>query len=201
VLGRSDDDHREFEKEATPLEQSAARPARGFTDVGDAVAGVLRAAEEAAEKIRAEARTQAGEILERSKGDAATRVDDLTREAERARREADEYARDIRQAVDSYGTQQRREAEEEARGILADAEEQARATREAAQEMALQIEGDARRRQERLREDVRSLEERRQRIVESLRDMAAQLNDLFPELEPTSRENEMLDALEVERRS
>jgi hypothetical protein len=201
VLGRSDDDHREFEGEATPLEESAARPAQGFTDVGDAVAGVLRAAEEAAERIRAEARTQAREIVERSKGDAATRVDDLTREAQRAHREADEYARDIRQAVDSYGTQQRREAEEEARGILADAEEQARATREAAQEMALQIEGDARRRQERVREDVRSLEERRQRIVESLRDMAAQLNDLFPELEPSTRESEMLDALDVERRS
>lgn len=198
--GRSDDAHREFEEEVTPLEQSAA-PAQGFTDVGDAVAGVLRAAEEAAEKIRAEAQTQAREIVERSKGDAATRIDELTRGAERTRREAEEYARDIRQAVDSYGTQQRREAEEEARGILADAEEQARATREAAQEMALQIEGDARRHQDRLREDARSLEERRRRVVESLRDMAAQLNDLFPELEPSARENELLDALEVERRS
>jgi vacuolar-type H+-ATPase subunit H len=200
VLGRSDDANREFEEEATPLGQSGA-PARGYTDVGDAVAGVLRAAEEAAEKIKAEAQTQAGEIVERAKGDASTRVDELTREAERTRREAEDYARDIRQAVDSYGTQQRRESEEEARGILADAEEQARATREAAQEIALQIEGDARRRQERLREEVRSLEERRQRVVESLREMAAQLNDLFPELEPRARENEMLDALEVERRS
>jgi colicin import membrane protein len=200
VLGRSDDASREFEDEATPLEQPAA-PAPGYTDVGDAVAGVLRAAQEAAEKIKAEARTQAQEIVERAEGDASTRVDELTREAERTRRDAEEYARDIRQAVDSYGTQQRREAEEEARGILADGEEQARATREAAQEMALQIEGDARRRQERLREEVRSLEERRQRVVESLRDMAAQLNDLFPELEPSARESEMLDALEVERRS
>jgi vacuolar-type H+-ATPase subunit E/Vma4 len=200
VLGRSDDASREFEEDATPLEPSAG-PARGYTDVGDAVAGVLRAAEEAAERLKAEARTQAQEIVERAKGDASTRVDELTREAERTRRDAEDYARDIRQAVDSYGTQQRREAEEEARGILADGEEQARATREAAQEMALQIEGDARRRQERLREEVRSLEERRQRVVESLRDMAAQLNDLFPELEPSAREGEMLDALEVERRS
>ena len=194
MLGRSDD---AFEEEATPLEQSA--PARGYTDVGDAVAGVLRAAEEAAEKIKSEAHTQAQEIVERAKGDASTRVDELTREAERTRHDAEDYARDIRQAVDTYGTQQRREAEEEARGILGDAEEQARATREAAQEMALQIEGDARRRQERLREDVRSLEERRQRVIESLRDMASQLNDLFPELEPSPRETEMLDALEVER--
>ena len=200
MLGRSDDSQREFEEEVTPLEQSAA-PVREYTDVGDAVAGVLRAAEDAAEKIRVEAQTQAREIVERSKGDAATRVDELTREAERTRHDAEDYARDIRQAVDSYGTQQRREAEEEARGILADAEEQARATREAAQEMALQIEGDARRRQERLRDEVRSLDERRQRVVEGLREMAAQLNELFPELEPGAREAEMLDALEVERRT
>lgn len=200
MLGRSDDSQRESEEEVTPLEQSAA-PAREYTDVGDAVAGVLRAAEDAAEKIRVKAQTQAREIVERSSGDAATRVDELTREAERTRHDAEEYARDIRQAVDSYGTQQRREAEEESRRILADAEEQARATREAAQEMALQIEGDARRRQERLREEVRSLEERRQRVIESLREMAAQLNELFPELEPSPREGEMLDALEVERRS
>ena len=199
MLGRSHDSQREFEEEVTPLEQSAA-PAREYTDVGDAVAGVLRAAEDAAEKIRTEAQTQAREIVERSGGDAATRVDELTREAERTRQDAEEYARDIRQAVDSYGTQQRREAEEESRRILADAEEQARATREAAQEMALQIEGDARRRQERLREEVRSLEERRQRVVEGLREMTAQLNELFPEL-GSARETEMLDALEVERRT
>ena len=111
MLGRSDDANREFEKEVTPLGQSAAA-ARGYTDVGDAVAGVLRAAEEAAERIKAEALTQAQEIVDGAKGDASTRVDELTRDAERTRREAEEYARDIRQAVDSYGTQQRREAEE-----------------------------------------------------------------------------------------
>jgi len=38
-------------------------------------------------------------------------------------------------------------------------------------------------------------------VIESLREMAAQLNELFPELEPSPRETEMLDALEVERRS
>ena len=79
------------------------------------------------------------------------------------RAEADDYARDIRVAVDSYGTQARREAEEEARKLLADAEEQARATREAAQEMANQIEEGERRRHESLVLEVKSLEERRQR--------------------------------------
>ena len=37
-------------------------------------------------------------------------------------------------------------------------------------------------------------------MVEGLREMTAQLNELFPEL-GSARETEMLDALEVERRT
>ena len=66
------------------------------------------------------------------------RVEELTREAGRTREEAENYAHDIRTAVDSYGTQARREAEEEARKILADAEEQAR--RLAVEELEVQTE-------------------------------------------------------------
>lgn len=172
-----------------------------YADIGDAVAGVLRAAEEAADRIRSEAKTQAREIVERARDDASARIAELTREAERTRGDAEDYARDIRVAVESYGTQQRRDAEEEARLILGDAEEQARATREAAQEMALQIEGEARRRHELLKEENRSLEERRGRVLHDLREMAAQLDDLISELDPTARESQLLDALEVERRS
>jgi F0F1-type ATP synthase membrane subunit b/b' len=199
VLGRSDDTERGVE-EVTPFAQPLQQ-ATASTDVGEAVAGVLRAAEDAAERIRAEAQTQAREIVDRAHGEATARIEELSREAERTRIDADDYARDIRAAVDGYGTQQRREAEEEARQILADAEEQARATREAAQDMARQIEGEARVRHERLREDIRSLEERRTRIVHDLREMAAQIDDLIPELDPVARETEILDALEVERRS
>jgi chromosome segregation ATPase len=198
VLGRSSDDS---EEKVTPLSQQPAQ-AKGYTDVGEAVAGVLRAAEEAAEKIRAEARTQAIEIVEAARGDATTRIDELTHEAERTRHDAEEYANDIRQAVESYGSQQRREAEGEARRILADAEEQARATREAAQAMAGQIEGEARLRHERLRDEIRSLEERRQRVLVGLRELAAELNELFPELAPGRQDDpELLDALHVERPS
>jgi hypothetical protein len=175
---------------------------RGYDDVGDAVAGVLRAAVEAAEKIRGEARTQAIEIVERAQGEAATRISELTREAERTRSDADDYAHDIRAAVDGYGTQQRREAEEDARQILADAQEQARATREAAQEMAHQIQGEAQHRHESLRDEIRALEERRSRIHDELRDLAAQLDDLLPGREPSpAREPDLLEALEVDPRS
>jgi len=183
-------------EQAMPSGQS-----RDYGDVGDAVAGVLRAAEEAAEKIRSEAHTQALDVVERAQGEAATRIAELTREAERTRSDADDYARDIRAAVDGYGTQRRRESDEEARQILADAQEQARATREAAQEMAQQIEGDARTRTERHREEVRSLEERRSRVLDDLRDLAVQLQDLVPELHGARPERELLEALEADRRS
>ena len=189
------------EEKVTPLSQQPAQ-AKGHTDVGEAVAGVLRAAEEAAEKIRAEARTQAVEIVEAARGDATARIEDLTREAERTRHDADEYANDIRQAVESYGSQQRREADDNARQILAQAEQQARATREAAQEMAGQIEGEARLRNQGLRDEIRSLEERRERVLVGLRELAAELNGLFPELAARRQDDaELLDALHVERPS
>ena len=196
--GRSFDDS---EEKVTPLSQQPAQ-AKGYTDVGEAVAGVLRAAEEAAEKIRSEARAQAIEIVEAARGDATARIEELTREAERTRHDADDYANDIRQAVESYGSRQRREADEEARKILAQAEGQARATREAAQEMAGQIEREARLRSDRLRVEIRSLEERRERVLVGLRELAAELNELFPELAPGRQDDpELLDALHVERPS
>jgi hypothetical protein len=198
VQGRSFDDS---EEKVTPLAQQPAQ-AKGYTDVGEAVAGVLRAAEEAAEKIRAEARAQAIEIVEAARGDATARIEELTREAERTRHDAEDYANDIRQAVESYGSQQRREADEEARRILAQAEQQARATREAAQQMAGKIEGDARLRNDSLRDEIRSLEDRRERVLIGLRELAAELNELFPELTAGRRgEAQLLDALHVERPS
>jgi chromosome segregation ATPase len=200
VRGRSDDTERGVE-EVTPFAQPSPQQHGPYTDVGDAVAGVLEAAQKAAEKIRGEAETQARETLERAQGEASARIEELTRESERERREAEEYARDIRVAVDSYGTQQRREAEEEARQILADAEEQARATREAAQEMAQQIGSETQTRHERLRDEIRALEERRSRVVTDLQELAAQLHDLVPKRDAVARETELLDALEVERRS
>jgi vacuolar-type H+-ATPase subunit H len=196
VRRRSDHTERGVE-EVAPLAQPPEQAATS-ADIGEAVTGILRAAEETAERIRSEAKNQAREIIEGAHVDASARIQELVSEAERTRSEADAYARDVRVAVDGYGTQQRREADEEARQILADAEEQARATAEAAQDVALQIEGEAR---GRLHEEVRLLEERRNQIVHELSELAAHLSDLIPELDPIARETELLDALEVERPS
>jgi hypothetical protein len=196
---RSGDEGYESERQGS-LDEGATNSRMDHGETGNHVAGVLNAAEDAAETIRAKARRDADEILRDAKADAAARVEELTREAARVRLEADDYARDIRAAVDSYGTQARREAEEEAGKLLADAEEQARATREAAQDMGVQFEADARRRHESLVRETRSLEERRQRVLDGLRDLAAQLQDAL--VEPTSRgvDESLADALDIERR-
>ena len=198
-MERSDDVGSEAEGQG-PSDEEATNDRTDHAETGSRVAGVLNAAEEAAETIKDEARRHVDEVLRQANADAATRVEDLTREAERTRAEADAYARDIRAAVDSYGTQARREADEEARKLLSDAEEQARATREAAQEMANQIEEDVRRQHESLAREAKSLEERRQRVLDGLRDLAAQLQDAL--VEPTSRDMDqsLADALDVERR-
>ena len=175
---------------------------RDSADIGEAVAGVLRAAEDAAERMRADARAEAAAILDRAQGSASSRIEELTREAERTRSDTEGYAQDVRSAVDSYGTQQRREAEEASRRILADAEEHARAVREAAEEMAGQIEGEARTRHETLREEIRILEERRQQALDRLRDLVLELNDFLPEASPPGREEpELLSSLQPERQS
>ena len=198
-MERSDDAGYDVERQGSSDEE-AANGRNDHAETGSRVAGVLNAAEEAAETINEEARRKDDAILRQAKVDAASRVEELTREAERVRTEADDYARDIRVAVDSYGTQARREADEEARKLLSDAEDQARATREAAQEMANQIEEGAQRGHESLVREAKSLEERRQRVLDGLRDLAAQLQDAL--VEPTDRETDqsLADALDVERR-
>lgn len=196
-MGSPEDENAELETNGGDEE----KPANGSRDVGSRVTGILEAAEQAAEQIRSDALREAHDTMRRAEADAQIRIEELTRETERTRVEADEYARDIRQAVDSYGTQARREAEEQARQALTAAEDEARAVREAAQAMAEQIQADARKRHESLHGEAKALEERRQRVLDGLRDLAAQLQDALVEPTRAGREDDSLvDALDVERR-
>jgi hypothetical protein len=159
VLGRSGDAASESEQRAG---DSPAAPEPGrYDEVGGRVAGVLAAAEQAAEQIRA----------------------DAEREAERVRTEADQYASDVRNAVDSYAQKQRRDAEVDARETLEAAQAEARAMREAAQAMAGQLEAEARRRRAGLSDDTRALEDRRSRALDDLREIAGTLRDLVDGVE------------------
>lgn len=152
-----------------PADDSAT-PARSYTDIGERVAGVLRAAEAAAAEIKAEARS-----------------------------EADVYVRDTREAVNSYASQRRREAEEAAQGTLAEAEAQARATRQAAEQMAEQIEETATRRQDALRQESRSVELRLQRALSGFRQMTDRLEELLEAPLDTDDEGSLAEALDAGR--
>jgi hypothetical protein len=155
-------DHDFRAAEATPGSGSST-----YAEIGERVAGVLSAAEAAAEQIRADARLDAEDILRAANEDA-----------EQVRREAMVYDTDTRAAVDAFATERRREAEQQVQKQLAEAEKQARATREAAEQMAHQIEEDGRVRGEALREESRSVEERLKKALVGLRRMTAQLEEL-----------------------
>lgn len=144
-----------------------ATPARSYADIGERVAGVLHAAEEAATQIKSEART-----------------------------EADVYVRDTREAVNSYASQRRRQAEEDAQRTLAEAEAQARATRQAAEQMAKQIEETATRRQDALHQESRSVEARLQRALSGFRQMTERLEELLEAPLDTDDEGSLAEAVD-----
>jgi DNA anti-recombination protein RmuC len=179
-------------------EMAASAPAepRGYAALGERVAGILEAAERAAEQIRRDAKQQASEQDRAARADAERLTKELTEEARSLHAEAEEYARDMRQAVEAYATQHRRQAEEEGRKIVAEAERQASTVREAAEQTVRQVEGDIRRRQEKLKAQVRLLEERRREALEQLREVAALVQEVLP---ATEREESMIGALRPER--
>jgi hypothetical protein len=114
------DEQAELETSAGP-EPTADEP--GYSSVGERVAEILRAAEAAAEGIRRDAQAEAARIRRDADAAAHARIENLARDAERARDEAEEYARDLRLAVEAYATKHRQQAEEEAREVLPTAQE------------------------------------------------------------------------------
>jgi vacuolar-type H+-ATPase subunit H len=72
--------------------------------VGDKVNAIIAAAESAAQEITDKARLEAHNILRMAEQEASDRITELTREATQAKAEADQYARDMTEAADSYGT-------------------------------------------------------------------------------------------------
>ena len=90
-----------------------------FAEVGAGVTAILEAAEQAAEKIRADARKEAAALIHEAEEAVAARLQALTRDADRVREEAETEATrvreeaesdapDMRLSVEAYGTKQRR---------------------------------------------------------------------------------------------
>lgn len=184
------DDRAASEQPGTDAEPRGAEAAP-LLEVMDGAYGQLRDALQRvvddAEGIRANARREARDIVDRAETDGAQRAEQLSAEAELLRSEAEEYARDIRLAVDAYATGQRREAEGWARDAVKTAEQEAEATRAAAEKMATEVERTAARRNEELRSESRLLEERRARTREVLSDLASQLKDVPLDVPDLSR--------------
>src|ERR1044071_271233 len=157
----------------------------GYAALGERVAGILEAAEEAAEKIRGAARREAAELERLAEVQSERVKNELTVDARPLRTEAEEYARDMRLAVEAYATQHRRQAEEEGLKMVTDAEKQSASMKKSAEEMVRQVEDEVRRREEQLRAVVRMLEQRKRDSIERLWEIAALVEDVLPSREDT----------------
>jgi hypothetical protein len=140
------DDHMDEQAVTSSPEPPAAAAARDYAELGERVAAVLRAAEEAAEEIQEEALRKADALRRRGETEARAQV-----ENERAKAAAD--AGRLRKAA------------------VADAE----AIRDTAQAAAGRIAQEGQRRLGELREDGRALEGRFESAVDDLHDLIAQL--------------------------
>jgi hypothetical protein len=128
---------------------SAPRPTiRDYADVGDRVAAILNAAEEAAMKIRA----------------------DAERVAETTRRDAD-------RETERYAHERRRQADGELERLVAGAAADAETIRATARYAAERIGEEGHRRLEELRGEARVLERRFESAVDGLRDLIAELQE------------------------
>jgi cell division septum initiation protein DivIVA len=166
--------------------------------VGEHVSAILRAAEEAAEQIRADARRLSDRLLQQAREAARAKIAELTEEAERSRREADEYARDMRMAVEAYAKKHRHDAEEAARQLTDEAEARAKSILESAQEGAGRIEAGARRHQETLRAETQRLEGARRQALNGVGELMATLQELLGDT--TGEPRQELDATLTDRR-
>jgi cell division septum initiation protein DivIVA len=167
------------------------------TQVGDRVAAVLRAAEEAAEQIRMDAQAAAEQMTRQAEQEAKARLEEARKEADRVRTAADAESESTRDAIQLYATNHRREAEEKAARLLSDAEMQARSAREVAEAMVQRIQESARSLEEEVREQERMVRGRMQRYLAGLRDVSGQIEGVLAETERGAPP--LVEALNVER--
>jgi hypothetical protein len=163
---------------ATPLtgdEHEHAEFATDYGKLGEHVTSVLEAANEAAGKIRDEARKNAGEIAARAQGEARASLekaraetDELSHEANRLRVEAEEESRDMKQRANAYASEKRQEAERQASAVISRAKREATEHTKSAQERRLA-----------LARNVELSEQRLRQLVGGLRDLAGRLEELL----------------------
>jgi DNA anti-recombination protein RmuC len=184
---------------------------QSYSEVGAGVAAILEAAEQAAEKIRADARSQGTDLIREAEQAVGARLQALTQDAERLRNEADaraeqiraeaeSEARDLRLAAEAYGKRLRVEAEEEVAKIVRRAEDRAAEILANVEERAAEAAQQAEARFGHLSEEVRELEARRQRVVEALRKISNAIGDVVTVDEGRNHDSELDEALDPSAR-
>jgi cell division septum initiation protein DivIVA len=151
-----------------------AKPLMDYAELGEHVTSVLEAANQAAAKIRQDARTDAERVAKQSQSEASAvleqargHAEKLSRESERVLAEAKKESREMTQRAEAYVAEKRRQAEAEATGILSRARRDASEHTRAAQE-----------RRSALANDVAMSEERLGQLVGGLRNLAVRLEEL-----------------------
>jgi cell division septum initiation protein DivIVA len=154
--------------------ESEAEPVTDYGKLGEHVTSVLEAANQAAAKIREDARTNAERVAKHSQSEASALLEQarghaekLSLESERLCAEAKKESREMTRSAEAYVAEKRREAEAEATDILS------RARREASEHTRAADE-----RRSALAKDVALSEERLGQLVGGLRNLAAQLEGL-----------------------
>jgi len=157
----------------------------GYAEVGEQVASVLAAAQQAAEEVRAAAVQEAERIRQEAEADAASTRREAASAAEQTRSEigalraeAEEYSREAREAADRYAVTTRRQVEEEVAARRAESDERARDIERAAAEQAREIEAEALERRRTIIEEADRSEERLEELLQEFQGMTAQLDGL-----------------------
>jgi hypothetical protein len=153
-------------------------------ELGQRVAGVLDAAEQAAEEICADARAEAERIVREAEERGRARVEELTGVPERLRAEADEYAAQTRTVAEADAEHERVAALEDARATRARAEEEARALEAQATANVRAIEEGGRARKAEITREIEALVRERREAVERLRDTLKSLARVLAEAAP-----------------
>jgi flagellar biosynthesis GTPase FlhF len=156
--------------------RSGARAiAPDYAQFGEHVSSVVQAANEAAKKIEEDARSHAESLRERTHRQAASKLDDARREAEkllveaeRLRTEAENESKETRERAETYAAEKLRDAEAEAAGVVTRAEQVAQSRVIAAEERSRELEA-----------NVELAEMRLQQLATGLFDTASRLDGLI----------------------
>jgi hypothetical protein len=164
-------------------EDGSAELQADYGKLGEHVTSVLEAANQAAGKIRDEARSAAQEIAEHAQREAGmwlekarAETEELSHEASRLRIEAEEESREMKERANAYATEKRREADRQASALITRAKSEASEYTKAAQERSAA-----------LSKNVELSEQRLRQLVGALRDLAGRLEEV---LEPQATPGE-----------